>query len=179
MYTIIQHICCDHGCIIIRSEFEKSTFLYITNCASWRKGICGNEIHLLFSPFSPFVAVSLCWVAVLAETFPLFPIRGPFLPNVPGFQVPPDSIFLRQLRSSSTRALPLNLHFNNCSDVFSFTSSFDVPEPFQPSPFDFNFAMGSTFASSKTPSFLQCSSRLTPLPIAPFLSLLLPYPFHI
>ena len=67
-----------------------------------------------------------------AATFPSFPVSGPFLPDVPGFRVHPDSIFPPQLRSSS-RALPLHLHFNNCSDVFSFISSFDVPEPFQPS----------------------------------------------
>ena len=42
------------------------------------------------------------------------------------------SLLTPQLRSSS-RALPLHLHFNNCSDVFSFISSFDMPEPFQPS----------------------------------------------
>ena len=47
------------------------------------------------------------------------------------FQVPSDSIFPPQL-SSSSRALPLHLHFDNCSDVFGFIS-FDVPEPFPPS----------------------------------------------
>ena len=83
--------------------------------------------------FSPLAAVSQCGVAGLAETFPLFPVSRPFLPDVPGFHVPPDSIFPPQLRSSS-RALPLHLHFNNCSDVFWFISSLDVPEPFQPSP---------------------------------------------
>ena len=36
--------------------------------------------------------------------------------------------------SASSRVLPHHLHFNNCSDVFSFISSFDVPEPFKPSP---------------------------------------------
>ena len=44
-------------------------------------------------------------VAGLAETFPSFPVSGPFLPDVPGFQAPPDSILPPQLRSSS-RALP-------------------------------------------------------------------------
>ena len=60
-------------------------------------------------------------------------IYGPLLSDVPGFQLPPDSIFPPQLRSSST-ALPLHLHVDNCSDFFSCISSFDVPEPFQPSP---------------------------------------------
>ena len=94
-----------------------------------------NQLHtvilytcmLVFSSFSPFAAVTLCGVASLAETFPSFPVRGPFLPDLPGFRVPS---FRSQLWSSS-RALPLNLH---CSDVFCFISSFDVPERFQPSP---------------------------------------------
>ena len=87
----------------------------------------------LFSPFSPFAAVSLFGVAGLAETFPSFSVSGPFLLDFPGFQVPSGSIFPSQLWSSS-RALPLHLHFCNCSDVFSFTSPFDVSKPFQPSP---------------------------------------------
>ena len=76
-----------------------------------------------------FATVSLFWVAGLAETFQSFPVSGPFLPDVPSFQVLPDSIFPPQRRSSS-RARPLHLHFDNCSDVFGFISSFDVPEPF-------------------------------------------------
>ena len=44
-------------------------------------------------------------------------------------------------------------------------------------------AIGSTFASSNISSFFQCSNRLipigsSPLPIAPFSSLFLPYAFH-
>ena len=84
----------------------------------------------MWEHFSPFAAVSLCGVAGLAETFPTFPVSGPLLSDLPGFQVPPDSIFPPQLRSSS-RALPRHLHFYNWSDVFSFISSFDVTEPFQ------------------------------------------------
>ena len=91
-----------------------------------------NRFGFLMSPFLPFAAVSLGGVASLADTFPSFPVSGPFLPDVPGFQVPPDSIFPPQRRSSS-RALPLHLHLNNCSDVFCLISSLDVPEPFQPS----------------------------------------------
>ena len=84
--------------------------------------------------FSPFAAVSLCGVAGLAETFPSFSVSCPFLLDVLGFQVPSDCIVPLQLRSSS-RALHLHLHFCNCSDVFNFISSFNVPEPFQPSPY--------------------------------------------
>ena len=40
----------------------------------------------LSSDFSHFVAVSLWGVAGLAETFPSFPVSGPFLPDAPGFQ---------------------------------------------------------------------------------------------
>ena len=42
------------------------------------------------------------------------------------------SVFPPQLRSSS-RVLPLHIQLHNCSDVFSFISSFHMPEPFQPS----------------------------------------------
>ena len=115
--------------------------------------------------------VSPVFFSGLAETFPSFPVSGPFLPDVPGFQVPPDSIFPHQLRSSF-RALPLHLHFENCSDVFCFTSCFDVPEPFQLSPSHnhrYIFII----------SFNRCSNLLTPLPIAPFSSLLLPYTFNL
>ena len=76
--------------------------------------------------FSPFATVSLCGVAGIADNFPSFPVSGPLLYDVPGFQVPPDSIFPPQIRSSS-RALPLHLHFDNSSDVFGFISSFDEP----------------------------------------------------
>ena len=89
--------------------------------------------HMKSDDFSPFAAVSKFRVAGLAETFPSFSVSCPFLLDFPGFQVPSDSIVPPQLLSSS-RALPLHLHFCNCSDVFSFISSFDVPEPFQPSP---------------------------------------------
>ena len=87
-------------------------------------------IDLLYYSFSPFAPVYLFGVAGLAETFPPFSVSGPFLLDVSGFQVPSDSTVPRW---SSSRALPLHLHFCNCSDVFSFTSSFDVSKPFQPS----------------------------------------------
>ena len=48
----------------------------------------------------------MCGVAGLAETFPAFTVTGPLLPDVSGFQIPPDSIFPPQLRSSY-RAHPL------------------------------------------------------------------------
>ena len=60
-------------------------------------------------------------VAGLAETFPSFSVSYPFLLDFPGFQVPSDSIVPPQLWFSS-RALPLYLHFRNCSDAFPFFS---------------------------------------------------------
>ena len=80
---------------------------------------------------SPSAAVFLCGAAGLVETFPSLPVSGPFLPDVPGFQAPSDSVFPPQLRSSSM-ALPLHLgHYCNCSDVICFISSFIVPEALQ------------------------------------------------
>ena len=83
--------------------------------------------------FSPFAAVSLYGVTGLAETFPFRTVSGPFLPDAPRFHVPPDRYLPPQLWSSS-RALSLHLHFNNCSDVLGFVSSFDVAKPVQPPP---------------------------------------------
>ena len=51
--------------------------------------------------FSPFANMSLFGVAGIAETFPSFSDSGPFLLDVPGFQVPSDSIVPPQLWSSS------------------------------------------------------------------------------
>ena len=58
-------------------------------------------------------------VAGLAETFPSFPVSGPFLPDVPGFKFPSDSVFYRSL-DLPLGCLPSHLHFHNCSDVFCF-----------------------------------------------------------
>ena len=63
--------------------------------------------------FSPFAAVSLFGVAGHAETFPSFSVSGPFLLDFPGFQVASDGFVPPQLWSSS-RVLPLHLHFCNC-----------------------------------------------------------------
>ena len=67
-------------------------------------------LRKFLTSFSPFAAVFLFGVAGLAETFPFLSVSGPFLLDFPGFQVPSDSIFPSQLWSSS-RALPLHLHF--------------------------------------------------------------------
>ena len=120
------------------------------------------------SSFKLFVAVSLCVVAGLAETFPSFTVRGPFLPDVPGFQVPPGSrpIYPPQLWSSS-RARPLS-SFKQLLGCFQFISSFDVPEPFQHSHSHNHRYRFHLYDSSKISSFLRCSNMLIPLPIAPF-----------
>ena len=88
--------------------------------------ISSHKYERLLKSFLPLVPVFLCGVAGLAQTFPSFPVSGPFLPDAPRRHVPPDRILPPQLWSSS-KALPLDLHF-------CFISSFNVPEPFQPSP---------------------------------------------
>ena len=128
-----------------------------------KTAVVHNNIH-----FSHFAAVSLWWVASLADTFPSFPVSGPFLPDVPGFQVLPDSTFPPQLRSSY-RALPLHLHFDNCADVFCFISSFDVPEAFNLLLL-ITIAIGSTFPSPRSPHLSGVQTGSSPLPIAPFSS---------
>ena len=77
---------------------------------------------LLLSALFPFAAFSQCGVAGLSDTFPPFPVSGAFLRDVPGFHIPYASVFPSQVRSSS-RALPLHLHFHNCSYVFCFIAS--------------------------------------------------------
>ena len=64
-----------------------------------------------------FAAVSLCGVAGLAETIPSLPCSGPFLPDVPGFHVPSDSVFPSQPLYSFT-AVP-HSHFDNCAVLLS------------------------------------------------------------
>ena len=91
------------------------------------------EINSNYSTFSPFAAVSLCGVAGLAQTSPFLTVGGPFLLDTPRFHVSLDRVLPPQLWSSS-RALPLHLHFDNRSDVLGFVSSLDVAEPLQPSP---------------------------------------------
>ena len=117
----------------------------------------------LHSPpyFSNFAVVSLCGVTGLAETFPSFPVSGPFLPDVPGFHVHPDRIFPPQLRSSSM-ALPLHLHFDNAW-IFSVSDLLLTCPNHSSIPLLITTAIGSTFASSKISSFLRCSNSLTPI----------------
>ena len=91
------------------------------------------NLSLRCSVFLPFAAVSMCMIAGRERPFHLsLPVRGPFRRHVPGFHVPSDSVFPSRPRFSC-RALPNHLHFDNCSDVFYFISSFNVLEPFQPS----------------------------------------------
>ena len=128
--------------------------------------------------FSTFTAVFLCDVSGLAETVQPLSVSGRFLLDVPAFLVPSDSTLPLQLLPSS-RALPRHLHFCNCSDVFRFMSSFDVPEPFHPSTsldHRHRFHPGFPQYLLISPVFQQVHP---PLPIAPFSSLLLPYAFHL
>ena len=118
------------------------------------------DTSICFS-FSPFATVSLCMVAGLAETFPSFPVSGPFLPDVPGFQVPPDSVFPPQLWSSS-RALP-HIFISTTARIFSVTSLLLTCPNHSNLPILLPIAIGSTLASSKISSFLWCSNTLTPI----------------
>ena len=118
--------------------------------------------HLFsFSPFLPFAAVSLCGVVGLAKTFSSLTVSGPFLSDAPRFHVPPDRILPLPLWSSS-KALPLLLHFDNCSAVLSFVSSFLWPNN-SSLLLLITVAICSTFTSSKMSSFLRCSNRPTPI----------------
>ena len=85
----------------------------------------------------PLLPPAPCGVAGIAETFPFLPVSGLFFPDLPGFHVPSDSVLPSQPGSFS-RALPLRLHFGNCSDVFCSISSVHVPEPLQTSQNDRN-----------------------------------------
>ena len=117
--------------------------------------------------FSPFAAVSLFGVAGLQRPFHL---SRSVAHSSLTFQAFRSLLIVSYHRNSS--ALPLHLHFNNCSDVFSFISPFDMPKPFQPSPshnrrYRFHLCFFQDLLNC-----IRCSNRLTP--IAPFSSLLLP-----
>ena len=73
--------------------------------------------------------VSRCGVAGQAETFQCLPGSGLFLPDFPEFHIPSDCVLPSQPGSSS-RTIPRQVLFGNCSDVFCCTSSFGVPEYF-------------------------------------------------
>ena len=151
------------------SGWKSSKRVFHTRCCPWTDSFRIYKSRFCKYNFSPFAAVSLCRVAGLVNTFPSLTVSGPFLPDAPRFHVSPDRICPPQLRSSS-RALPLHLHFDNYSDVLGFISSFDVPEPFQHSPshnrrywFHLRFLQDLLIP----PVFQQA----LPLPIAPFSSL--------
>ena len=128
-----------------------------------------------FAPFSLFAAVSLG--VFFAGTFQSFSVSDPFPSMFQAFrslltvsfhcnfglpQVPFPSIFI----SATARMFsvsPLLLTCPNHSSLFRLIT----------------IATASTFAYSKISSFLRCSNRSPPLPIAPFSSLLLPYAFHL
>ena len=61
---------------------------------------------------------------------------------------------VRVLDDSSFMNLSHYLQFDNCSDVFCFISSFNVPEPIQPSHL-MTITIGTTLASSKISSSLR------------------------
>ena len=95
--------------------------------------------------FSPFAAVFQCGVAGLADTFPSFPVSGPFLPDVPRFQFPSHSIFPPQLWSSSRGFLSIVI--SKSAQMFS-VSYLLLTCP-NHSSLIITIAISSTFASSK------------------------------
>ena len=123
---------------------------------------------------------SPCCVAGLVEPFPLLPVCGPFLPDLPGFHVP--------------SVLPtMSFHLNwgpplGCFQSISISATalmFSVSSLLFTCPNHSNLLLlititiGSTFASYKISSFLRCSSRLTHIALIPSSSLLLPFAFHL
>ena len=110
---------------------------------------------IMLSPFSPFATVSL------SRDLSIVPYQGPSLPDVPGVQVPLDSIFPPQRRSSS-RALPL-IFISTTAWMFSVSSRLLTCTNHSSLLLLITIAIGSTFASSKISSFLRCSNRLTPI----------------
>ena len=101
--------------------------------------------------FSPFVAVSLCRVAHLAETVRSPPIR---LSDLLAYMFVQTVSFLNL--GSSSRPLPFYLNFGNWSDVFCCVMNHSNHLPFR------TITIGSTFTCS-TISYLRCSSRFTPI----------------
>ena len=127
-------------------------------------------IYFLFtntiSYFSPYAAISLCGVAGHAETFPSFPVSGPFRPELPCPNFLSDSVLPLQPRSSS-RELPLHL-FSPTSLMFSVSSPlFTCPNYYHLLLF-MTIATGSTFASNHDLISLvfQVPTGSPPLPIS-------------
>ena len=84
-----------------------------------------------------------------------------FLPDVPGFQVPPRSIFPPQLRSSS-RALPYVFILTTARMLSGSSLLLSCPNHSNLLLL-MTIGISSTLASSKISSFVRCSNRLTPI----------------
>ena len=108
-----------------------------------------------------------------AETFPSFHVSGTFLPDVPGFQVPPDSIFPPQQLGLPIGRFPSIFNFTTALIFCCIISSFDVPEPFQPSSHNHRYRFHLCFLL-RSANFSVVLTGSPPLPIAPLSSLLLP-----
>ena len=126
---------------------------------------------LTFRPVSPF------GVAGLAETFPSFSVSGPFLLDVPGFQIPSDSIVPPQLWSSLGRFPSI---FNSATARMFSVSPLLLMCPNHSSLLRLiTVDIASTMLLPWSPHFSGVLTGSPPLPIAPFSSRLLPYAFHI
>ena len=121
----------------------------------------GSSSFIFFLPFLTFRRRLPVRGSGSSKTFPSLTVSGPFLPDAPRFHVPPDRILPPQLWSSS-RALPLHLHFDNCS-LFSVSSLLLTWPNHSSILFLITIAICSTFTSSKIYSFLRCSNWPTPI----------------
>ena len=106
LYCIVLYLCC-----FLYTDLQTMSTIYSSPPLGPIYSFFSTPSVLLaytlcFSPFSPFAIVFLCGVAGLADTFPSFPVSDSFLPDVPGFQVPPDNIFPPPRRSSSIGRFP-------------------------------------------------------------------------
>ena len=68
-------------------------------------------------------------VCVRCRVFPIIPVSGPFLSDVPGFHLLVTVSFHCSLGLLASKALPLYIFILTTAVMFS--SSFNVPEPFQ------------------------------------------------
>ena len=75
---------------------------------------------LSISPCQWPIASSQAFMSLITDVFPSQPSQWP-IASSSGFHVPSHRCL--SIATSFSRVLPLNLHFDNCSDVFCFNSS--------------------------------------------------------
>ena len=86
-------------------------------------------LNCVFSFILTFHSHLPVWGSGSCNYVSISPWRWPIPLIFHSFMSRSDNVFPSQPGSSS-RALPLHLHFGNCSNIFGFLSSFHMPEPF-------------------------------------------------